>query len=247
MSYAGACESNDDAEVMHEGVTTNSSKALIFIHKDGRSLTSDAPCWSGLNQGPIHPLLKSFLEVHYGALPAQPMWNIDRNAHKCVKVITEYSRGGSLFRAHPNYRQLGPWYDWAMIRWAKEGGQRASSRSKEDSCVHYGDNEANPSQFTYAPGKILGFVFDKQLPGSNELENVQAVVLCCDASHSKSSVFTTHWKVRFMDKAYTKPLITLVNVNAIVRHCLMIPENDDAHGFHEVWSRERWADEFHTA
>jgi hypothetical protein len=59
-------------------------------------------------------------------------------------------------------------------------------------------------------------------------------------------VFTTHWKVSFVDKAYTKPLITLVNVNAIVCHCLMTPENDDAHGFHEVWSRECWADEFHS-
>jgi hypothetical protein len=136
---------------------------------------------------------------------------------------------------------MGPWYDWAMIWWAKEGGQWAKNRSKEDVCIHYRDDKATTTQFTYVPGKILGFVFDWNYAASAELENVQAVVLCCDASHSKSSVFTTHWKVSFVDKVYTKPLITLVNVNAILHHCLMIPENDNVHGFHEVWSREHWA------
>jgi hypothetical protein len=57
-------------------------------------------------------------------------------------------------------------------------------------------------------------------------------------------VFSTHRKVNYADKACIKPLITLVNVDAIVRNCLMIPENDDLNGFHEVWSRERWADQF---
>jgi hypothetical protein len=137
---------------------------------------------------------------------------MDRNAHACVRLSTKYAHGCTLFRAHPNYRQMGPWYDWAMIWWAKDGGQWAKSRSKEDSCVHHEDDEATTTQFTYAPGKIIGFVFDRDSAASAELESVQDVELCCDASHSKSSVFNTHWKVSFVDiKAYTKPLITLVN------------------------------------
>jgi hypothetical protein len=230
-----------------DGITKNGSKALIFIYKEGRVVTSDVPQWSGLDQGCLNHNLKTFLESHYGEVPSVPMWNgKDRNAHVGVRFSTEYTRGGTIFRAHPNYRQLGSWYDWAMIRWDKEGGHRPPSRSKEDSCVHYGDDVSNPHEFTYAPGMILGFVFDRYPAASPMLENVQAVVLCCDSSHSKSSVFTTHWKVSYVDKAYTQPLITLVNVNAIVRHCLMVPENNDEHGYHEIWSRERWADEFHV-
>jgi hypothetical protein len=238
MSYDNLNDNNDVAEVYPQGVTKNGSKALLYFYKSGRVLSSDMPEWSGLNQGQIHPLLNGFLQEYHGSRPPTfPVNGQGREAHGMAKLSTEYTRGGTIFRAHPNYRQKGPWYDWAMIRWAKEDGQRAKSRSKEDSCVHYGDDGVNTADFTYAPGKILGFIFDHN--------NVQAVVLCCDASHSKSSVFTTHWKLSFVDKAFTKPLISLVNVDAIVRHCLMIPENDEAHGFHEVWSRERWADEFH--
>jgi hypothetical protein len=36
----------------------------------------------------------------------------------------------------------------------------------------------------------------------------------------------------------------LVDVNAIVRHCLMLPENKEAHGYHEIWEKDRWAKEF---
>jgi hypothetical protein len=41
-------------------------------------------------------------------------------------------------------------------------------------------------------------------------------------------------------------MICLVSVDAIVRHCLMIPQ-DAPNGiiFHEVWERKLWADEFH--
>jgi hypothetical protein len=42
----------------------------------------------------------------------------------------------------------------------------------------------------------------------------------------------------------TKPYVLLMDVEAIFRHCLMIPENKDAgHGYHEVWEKERWAKE----
>ena len=151
-----------------------------------------------------------------------------------------------LFRAHPNYRQKGPWYDWAMFRWAKEGGKRDKNRSKIDSCAHYGDPSSTAHQYTYAPGKILGFVFEGFPTSSPLLANVLAVVHCCDSVHSTSLVFSTHWKVNFLDKACTKPQIALVSVQFIVRHCLMIPENDDCNGFHEVWARERWGDQFMT-
>ena len=128
-------------------------------------------------------------------------------------------------------------------------GQRRGikkSRSKEESCVHYGDDPTQAYRYTYAPGKILGFVFDCYPVQAPFLGQVQVVVLCCDNSYSKSSVFSTHWKISYTDKACKKPLITMVNVNSLVRHCLMIPENNERNGYHEVWSREHWANEFLT-
>ena len=117
--------------------------------------------WSGVNQGPIHPWFQSFLESHYSEFPAQPCQSAHgREAYRSIRISAEYTRGGVLFRAHPNYRQKGPWYDWAMFRWAKEGGTRDKNQSKINSCAHYGDPAATAHRYTYAPAKILGFVFE---------------------------------------------------------------------------------------
>ena len=37
-----------------------------------------------------------------------------------IRFFTEYKRNTSIFRAHPNYRGLGPWYDWAKVLWENE-------------------------------------------------------------------------------------------------------------------------------
>jgi hypothetical protein len=128
MSYETVPNENMEEDDIVEGITKNGSKALIFIHKVGSDVTSNPPQWNGVDLGHLDLHLKRFLESHYGALPSQPSWNgQDRNVHMVVRFSTEYTRGGNIFQAHPNYGQLGPWYDWAMIRWDKEGGQRAHS------------------------------------------------------------------------------------------------------------------------
>ena len=45
---------------------------------------------------------------------------------------TEYNLKGHVFRAHPNYRQEGPWYDYAMITWGTSPTNNSSLLS--DSC-----------------------------------------------------------------------------------------------------------------
>ena len=45
---------------------------------------------------------------------------------------TEYNLKGHIFRAHPNYRQEGPWYDYAMITWGTSPTNNSSLLS--DSC-----------------------------------------------------------------------------------------------------------------
>ena len=38
-----------------------------------------------------------------------------------LKICTEHNRNGTIFRAHPNYRQLGQWNDWVMVDWGRSG------------------------------------------------------------------------------------------------------------------------------
>jgi hypothetical protein len=35
-----------------------------------------------------------------------------------------------------------------------------------------------------------------------------------------------------------------VDPDAIVRHCLMVPDNDTHASYHEIWNRELWGNEF---
>ena len=118
------------------------------------------------------------------------------------------------------------------------------NRSKEDSCVHYGDDEDMKDNYTYAPGQILGFLVNSSMPVVPGVDDTLVIVLCCASEYRKSSVFSTYWKVLYTDKAMTKPMIWAVSPDSIVQHCLMLPENDDWNGYHEIWSRERWGDEF---
>jgi hypothetical protein len=106
-----------------------------------------------------------------------------------------------------------------------------------DDEVYHGDPPDIAHKHHYAPGKIMCFVEKDNKP-------LMAVVLCCAFRHVRSGVFATHWKVEYQDAGMTKPYGLLMDVEAIVRHCLMIPENKDEHGYHKVWEKERWAKEF---
>ena len=39
-----------------------------------------------------------------------------------ISGCTEYHRDDLIFRAHPNYKGTGPWFDWAMFKWELEDG-----------------------------------------------------------------------------------------------------------------------------
>jgi hypothetical protein len=154
---------------------------------------------------------------------------------------TEYARHGVIFRAHPMYRSKQAWHDWVMIRYEKSDAEKARNKSYQERShadeVFYGDSPEVAKDHHYAPGKILAF-----LDGGND--TIYAVVMCCAFQHVRSGTFTTHWKIEYLDNRHTRPYITLIDVNAIVRHCCMLPENKEANGYHEIWEKERWAKEF---
>ena len=43
----------------------------------------------------------------------------DSNSEQCVSYFSECNIKGSIYRADPDYREVGHWFDWAMIRWGK--------------------------------------------------------------------------------------------------------------------------------
>jgi hypothetical protein len=105
------------------------------------------------------------------------------------------------------------------------------------------DNPLVTQTHDYAPAQIVAFVVS---PEANETvsPHIMAVVNTCSFLHKKDSIFSTIRQHGFDDAQQAVPSLVLVNVDYIVRHCLMIP-TDKEHGcYQEIWHRERWADEF---
>jgi hypothetical protein len=163
-------------------------------------------------------------------------------AHTGIRFCTEYQRNGQIFRAHSDYRSDGAWYDWVMIKWARDKeitSNRFTGRGHDNNHVHYEDQEYEEDAADYAPGRICGFIQDA---GS---DLIKAIIRCCDIKYRQSSLFSTRWRLAYSDNARKQPIYELVDVDSIVRHVLMMPSQEKKGFYHEIWNRTRWADQFH--
>jgi hypothetical protein len=136
-----------------------------------------------------------------------------------------------------------------MLRWAREDNQRHAGDA--DCQASFGDDATISMQHLYSPGQILGFVCPTPTDWTEDqatpvLDGIMAVVSTCDFSHSRGSVFSTKWQQSYVYHATNHKThnIQLVDPDAIVRHCLMVPDNDTHASYHEIWNRELWGNEF---
>jgi hypothetical protein len=132
-----------------------------------------------------------------------------------------------------------------MIRWAEEHPMEHQPNQKEDRFLTYGDHDQQ-DQWCYAPGRIVGKFF--QVPMADESMSFYSVVWPCKYDYKNWSVFTTQWKLNYIDWRETIPAYEVINCDTMVRHCLLIPESLlDEHNsktFQEVWPKELWGDQF---
>jgi hypothetical protein len=151
-----------------------------------------------------------------------------------IDVFTEYAQNGVIFRCRPLYKHSAHWYDWVMVRWESTGRQQHAG----DNMVHYGDIDYVLNKFDYSPCRIEMFALLDMKP--------IALVSACDIKCVRSSVFSTYWKMSYENNQCTRVSKFIVEPSSFVRHCLMIPENNEVEcgGFHEIWSKSHWADKF---
>ena len=105
--------------------------------------------------------------------------------------------------------------------------------------MEYGDVGYIPNAYEYSPLwiRLMGVVEGQHL----------VVGYTTDTLYWRSTVFSTYWKIEYEDNALTCPMISVIEITSVVRPVLMIPENDTMNGYHEIWSPERWADEFQAS
>ena len=155
-------------------------------------------------------------------------------------IFTEMYVNGELYRAHPNYQQKGPWYDWVIVRWERQEDQHHLPNAADHPYLSYGEDDFenhHPKDHIYNPAKLLGFYID--FDGIH-----QAIMETCEYEDYSQSVFSSLYK-RTFDGHTTKPYVMSIDVWAFVRCCLIIPYDSETGKVIYVWPREVWADEFY--
>ena len=156
-----------------------------------------------------------------------------------ISYFSEYKQGDKLYRGILNYRGQGPWFDWAMIRWEGDGSGIQGNMLRNQCHIDYLDEDKEGGQYLYCPGQILCFVH-------GEADGYKAVVKCCEYRCTKGSVFSNSWKQAYIypSRNVKLPYICEVDVQALVRHLLMVPNNSQGETYHEIWDRKLWSHEF---
>ncbi len=191
------------------GLSLQGAKGSLFvdIHEDKKREDKKlfsypaTPCFDLFSTKKEHfnSEMIDFLVHHFACLPGSinPLFGPGgRTFHRRLFLSTEYKRAGTIFRGHANYRHTGPWYDWVMLRWAREDNQRYAG---DPGCqAAYGDDATLASKHLYAPGQILGFVCPTPVDWTDNGELtaesdgvIFAVVATCHFSHTRESVFST--------------------------------------------------------
>ena len=239
----------------HEATNQASKYVVTFVrHLDGTVhyncyWTSPSNDSISLSLELVNALKSSFFDI----LPL----NEQRRGIK-LKGYTEYNRNGIVFRAHPNYRAEGPWYDYAMVTWKMDASDDSSSSSSLDTnSDDLGVTQPGHMDKTcIVPAKIIGFVT------AMDDSNLLVIIHSCYEQKKKESVLTNRWRLEFEedklpvggcifpdnrlhdDASHKTPLIRQVEVDCLERHCLMIPYHLKSHFLLELIPQHEWANEF---
>jgi hypothetical protein len=212
-----------------------------------------------------------------------------------VYGFTEYHRGEKVFRAHPDYRNEGPWYDYALLTWEQEevlenDSDTDSSGDSEHDCGTEQETQAsvsvleepvqleNRNQSTNVkliPAKLLCFVHLGNQP-------LHVLVHSCHNVSATHTVLINRWRLEYEndkdverefnkipidddeDDAYAEekqnvsppqyqadddnrglmPEYRMISVDAIEKHCLMIPYHQHSKFLMQVIDQDKWGDKF---
>jgi Plavaka transposase len=144
-----------------------------------------------------------------------------------IPFFTEYERNGFVYRAHPNYRGEGAYYDWANVQW--EIGH---------------DPVTNTPIVKASIARILGFI---QHP-SGEFQAIIHSVIDNDNDLIGHGVFGHYWHLEYDGTdARHRPVLRLVSVDSLLEHVCMIPYNiNDAFMWVHLWHPSEWPGCFQT-
>jgi hypothetical protein len=134
-----------------------------------------------------------------------------------IQGFTECVRGLYTYRAHPNYRSRGEWYDWAYIRFEIESPDDSDS-SDSDATLHTG----------LFPAKILCFYKHPSEEGE-----LKALIQCTDRKDENwNDIIAEQWNMEYgipyeyttrlnVKRTAADPIIRSIDVDCIEKPLLV--------------------------
>jgi hypothetical protein len=176
-----------------ETTTNMGGKYIVFIKQLPNGKIDVSYKWL-LNRPQYYQLPEPLLQaiVHQRFMPLS---RAERLIGKYINGFTEYHRNNTIFRAHPNYRNEKPWYDYVMLAWEDDSSTQTSDDSSmqdDDSSLATASVLQNSVQLenmnvtkkvNLVPAKIMGFV-------ENDEGSIDAIVHSCHEGSRKLSVLT---------------------------------------------------------
>ena len=146
-----------------------------------------------------------------------------------IPFFTEYERNGFIYRAHPNYRGNGAYYDWAQIQW------------------EIGDNDSitGNAQYQNYIGRIHGFILH---PDGDTYAVVHSTIDNKPRRVLDHGVFANYWHLEVEGNNTSHwPVLQLVHVDCLLEHVCMIPyDEQDTYTWIHIWNPTEWPDCFMT-
>ena len=216
-------------------VSNNSSKSILKVKPVQGQIGIYSSTGSFL---PSPEVLKYIVDNYYTQELCEDQETIKTKFS--IMVFSEIKKGDIIYRAHPCYRASKEWYDWVMIRWLDKSKAQSNQMLNQECHIDHKDQSRDKRKYCYAPAQLLAFIQPR--------EGVyHAIVKCCDYGFQRSSIFSTQWKMSYIYQQHGRKTahICHINVNSIVRHSLIVPQEIDKSKFyHEIWDRCLWGDEF---
>jgi hypothetical protein len=209
---------------------SNASKATYRFNLEDGNVIADLVWKRDKHTGlqPLHHdhimrlLITTIYTTHVSLFEA----NDPKNALD-IPFFTEYERNGFVYRAHPDYRGEGAYYDWANVQW--EFGN--------DPVTGEGINKPFIA-------RILGFI---QLT-SGEIQAIVHSVKEDPKGLCGHGVFGNYWHLEVEGTdARHRPILRLVSVDTLLEHVCMIPYNEaDTFMWIHLWNQSEWPGCFQT-
>ena len=152
-----------------------------------------------------------------------------------LEIRTEHKRNGTVFRAHPQYRQHGQWHDWVLVDWGPDGQYPAEIWGFVDLeelppgvRVEYGGIWLKSG--VYAIVESASYVEDADEIGLSDI----FIPLIKEAAEIDHDGFVEKRKFYLADvEAFVEPIVVIPDVGSVPR-CK----------YFQVKSRSEWAKDF---